>query len=93
MGLVEDGKQALAEGIHQAQFGGTAKKAFQACFFGMLEVRAMFREDPVSAFQGWVGLRWQFFLQTRQFSLGYFLGQFALLAGQVETVDQAVGVG
>src|SRR5258707_6217762 len=72
--LLEDGKQLLAEGIHQAQFGGIAKKAGEECFFGILERRAMFTENQVSAFQGSVGVRWQFFLQTRQFSLAYFLG-------------------
>src|SRR5260370_37977827 len=74
VGLLEDGKQLLAEGIHQVQFRGIAKKAFQECFFGILERRAMFTEDQVSAFQSSVGLGWQFFLQTRQFTLSSFLG-------------------
>src|SRR5260370_35797391 len=33
--FLEDGKQLLAEGIHQEQFRGIAKQAFQECFFGI----------------------------------------------------------
>src|SRR5258708_28838348 len=48
LGLLEDGKQLLAEGLHHVQFRAIAKNPLQQPFFAILQRRAMLTEDQVS---------------------------------------------